>query len=169
LRVKAGLEGKVRGGWAGFRNKPRPTLFGNLTEDASGHEYIALRLRVAGEPQTHSSYYVNIQTTGPISTDLWQHRLFFRKGDGSWENIYIPFDSFVRTNHGEMSENQISMLKEKVKSVGISILGGNAGVEGKYELGIDSIRLVNEEDIDSSWDERDPDRVKPPSSSAQSP
>jgi len=128
-----------------------------------------LRLRVAGEPQTHNSYYINIQTTGPISTDLWQHRLFFRKGDGSWEDIYvrsslsffdvviqlwylqIPFDSFVRTNLGEMSENQISMLKERVKSVGVSILGGNSGVEGKYELGIDSIRLVNEEDIDSSW------------------
>ena len=66
-------------------------------------------------------------------------------------DLQIPFDSFVRTNLGEMSENQISMLKERVRSLGISILGGNAGVEGKYELGIDSIRLVNEEDIDSSW------------------
>ena len=82
-----------------------------------------------------------------------------------------------------MSENQISMLKERVRSVGISILGGNGGVEGKYELGIDSIQLVNEEDIDSPWgktptnfpcvgltlpsnaDERASDKVKPPSNS----
>jgi len=49
-----------------------------------------------------------------------------------------------------MSENQISMLREKVRSVGISLLGGNSGVQGKYELGIDSIRLVNEEDVDPS-------------------
>jgi NADH dehydrogenase [ubiquinone] 1 alpha subcomplex assembly factor 1 len=48
-----------------------------------------------------------------------------------------------------MSENQISMLREKMRSVGISLLGGNSGVEGKYELGIDSIRLVNEDDIDT--------------------
>ena len=101
-----------------------------------------------------------------------------------FRGLQIPFDSFVRTNLGEMSENQISMLKERVRSVGISILGGNGGVEGKYELGIDSIQLVNEEDIDSSWskgihkyfawigltlqfnaDERDSDKVKPPSSS----
>ena len=27
------------------------------------------------------------------------------------------------------------------------MLAGNSGVEGKYELGIDSISLVNEEDI----------------------
>jgi len=69
-------------------DQPRPTIFGNMTEDASGHDYLALRLRVAGEPKTHSSYFVNIQTLGPISTDLWQHRIFFRKGDGTWEEIY---------------------------------------------------------------------------------
>jgi NADH dehydrogenase [ubiquinone] 1 alpha subcomplex assembly factor 1 len=49
-----------------------------------------------------------------------------------------------------MSENQISMLRERIRSVGISLLGGNSGVEGKYELGIDSIKLVNEEDVDPS-------------------
>jgi NADH dehydrogenase [ubiquinone] 1 alpha subcomplex assembly factor 1 len=116
LQLKPGMEGKVRGGWAGFRNKvppefyaqlptllmveqPRPTIFGNMTEDASGHDYIALRLRVAGEPKTHSSYYVNIQTSGPISTDLWQHRIFFRKGDGRWEEIYASVISnlFLQT------------------------------------------------------------------------
>ena len=46
-----------------------------------------------------------------------------------------------------MSANQMKMFREKVKSVGISMLGGNSGVEGKYELGIDSIRVVNEDDI----------------------
>jgi len=38
------------------------------------------------------------------------------------------------------------MYKERIRSVGISHLGGNSGVEGAYELGIDSIRAVNEED-----------------------
>jgi NADH dehydrogenase [ubiquinone] 1 alpha subcomplex assembly factor 1 len=46
-----------------------------------------------------------------------------------------------------MSINQMKLFREKVKSVGISILGGNSGVEGKYELGIDSIRVVNEDDV----------------------
>jgi Complex I intermediate-associated protein 30 (CIA30) len=61
--------------------------------------------------------------------------------------LQIPFDNFVRTNLGEMSTNQMKMFREKVKSVGISMLGGNSGVEGKYELGIDSIRVVNEDDV----------------------
>jgi hypothetical protein len=38
-------------------------------------------------------------------------------------------------------------MREKVESVGISMLGGNSGVEGKYELGIDSVRVVNEDDV----------------------
>lgn len=46
-----------------------------------------------------------------------------------------------------MSEAQMGMCLERVKSVGISMLGGNSAVSGKYELGIDSIRIVNEEDV----------------------
>ncbi|KAH9481658.1 Complex I intermediate-associated protein 30, mitochondrial [Psilocybe cubensis] len=147
LSVKPGMETKIRGGYAGFRNKNRPAfLYGNLTEDASLFDYLALRVRLAGEPQTHSSYFVNIQTAGPVSTDLWQHRLYLRKHN-TWEDVFVPFDNFVRTNAGEMSKKQITMYREKIKSIGISILGGNSGIEGKYELGIDSFRFVNEEDV----------------------
>lgn len=39
------------------------------------------------------------------------------------------------------------MMRERIRSVGISILGGNSGFSGKYELGIDHIRIVNEEDV----------------------
>lgn len=34
-----------------------------------------------------------------------------------------------------------------LRTVGISILGGNSRVSGRYELGIDSISMVNEEDV----------------------
>lgn len=60
-----------------------------MVDDVSNHRYLALRLRVAGHPRTRNSYYVNIQTDGPISTDLWQHRIFFRRADGSWEDIFV--------------------------------------------------------------------------------
>jgi len=146
-QVKPGMEKKIRGGYAGFRNKTRPTIFGNMLEDVSRYDYIALRLRIAGDPRTHNSYFVNIQTDGPISSDLWQHRLYFSRQDNTWEDVFIPFDNFVRTSLGEMSANQMRMFREKIRSVGISMLGGNSGVEGKYELGIDSIRVVNEDDV----------------------
>ncbi|KAI0067375.1 complex I intermediate-associated protein CIA30 [Artomyces pyxidatus] len=147
LAVRPGLQGKVRGGYAGFRNKTRPTLFGELTEDVTHHKYLALRLRAAGHPRTRNSYFVNIQTDGPISSDLWQHRLYFTRSDGGWEDIFIPFDAFVLTNTGEIASDQITMLTARIRTVGISLLGGNSGVEGPYELGVDEIRAVNEEDV----------------------
>ncbi|KAJ4480058.1 complex I intermediate-associated protein 30-domain-containing protein [Lentinula aciculospora] len=144
LDVRPQYQGRVRGGYAAFRNKPRPTLFGDILDNIEFHEYIALRLRVSGDPITHNSYFVNLQTNGPITTDVWQHRLFFQKKN-EWEDVFIPFRNFVRTNNGELSEIQLEM-SDKLRSVGISLLGGNAGVSGKYELNIDSIRIVNEED-----------------------
>ncbi|KAI0787994.1 complex I intermediate-associated protein CIA30 [Fomes fomentarius] len=147
LSVRSGLEGQIRGGYAGFRSKPRTTLFGEITEDVSNHEYIALRVRALGHPRTRNSYFVNLQTDGPITTDLWQHRLFFRRDDGGWEDIFIPFRDFVLTNAGELVPHQVQMYRERVRTVGISLLGGNSGVEGSYELGIDSIQAVNIEDV----------------------
>lgn len=43
--------------------------------------------------------------------------------------------------------HQVQMYRERVRTVGISLLGGNSGVEGPYELGIDSISAVNVEDV----------------------
>jgi NADH dehydrogenase [ubiquinone] 1 alpha subcomplex assembly factor 1 len=59
----------------------------------------------------------------------------------------IPFDGFVMTKAGTINTQPVSMLRERVRSVGISLLGGNAGVEGPYELGIAEIFAVNEEDV----------------------
>jgi NADH dehydrogenase [ubiquinone] 1 alpha subcomplex assembly factor 1 len=74
----------------------RPTLFGELMEDVSLHEYLALRVRVGGQPQSRHSYFVNIQTDGPIATDLWQHRLYFNRDDGGWEDIFVRFPRVFR-------------------------------------------------------------------------
>jgi NADH dehydrogenase [ubiquinone] 1 alpha subcomplex assembly factor 1 len=51
------------------------------------------------------------------------------------------------TKAGTINTQPVKMFRESVRSVGISLLGGNSGVEGRYELGIDEIRAVNEEDV----------------------
>jgi NADH dehydrogenase [ubiquinone] 1 alpha subcomplex assembly factor 1 len=115
LDVKPQLQGKVRAGYAGFRNRVRamghlfwqrrviahwfsqrrPTLFGEMMEDVSLHDYLALRVRLGGHPQSRHSYFVNIQTDGAITTDLWQHRLYFNRDDGGWEDIFVsPLSSY---------------------------------------------------------------------------
>jgi NADH dehydrogenase [ubiquinone] 1 alpha subcomplex assembly factor 1 len=73
--------------------QPRPTLFGEITDDVSNYRFLALRLRAAGHPRTRNSYYVNIQTDGPITSDLWQHRLFFQRDDGGWEDLFVRLES----------------------------------------------------------------------------
>jgi NADH dehydrogenase [ubiquinone] 1 alpha subcomplex assembly factor 1 len=39
------------------------------------------------------------------------------------------------------------MARDRVRTIGISLLGGKSGIEGPYELGIDSICAVNSEDV----------------------
>ncbi|KAG6373431.1 hypothetical protein JVT61DRAFT_6582 [Boletus reticuloceps] len=125
----------------------RPSLFGELCDDVSYHQYLALRLRLGGDPRTRNAYYVNLQTDGPVTTDLWQHPLYFKRNDGDWEDIFIPFNNFILTNTGELVQHQMSMFRQRIRTVGISMLGGNSGVSGSYDLGIHSIRAVNEEDL----------------------
>jgi len=150
LGVRPEVQGLVRGGYAGFWSKRRTTLFGDILDDLSHHRYLALRVRRGGNPRTRNSYFVNIKTDSAFSADLWQHRLFFRKDHRQWEDVFIPLEDFVLRNTGETVQTQgrIRMNRERVKSVGISFLGGHSGIEGQYELGIDSIRAVNEEDAD---------------------
>ncbi|SNX83059.1 related to complex I intermediate-associated protein CIA30 precursor, mitochondrial [Melanopsichium pennsylvanicum] len=159
--------GKIeKSGYAGFRNRNRPTLFGNQCWDTTVHPYLALRVRnrlakkpVAGAEKTgkndgtsglraalHASdpsgpaasraihalglgrkelpgpkFFVNVQTDGPVTSDLFQHRLYLDETKASdWHTVIIPFDDFVLTNTGQVSNSQVSMMREKIRTVGIS-------------------------------------------------
>ncbi|EPQ28728.1 uncharacterized protein PFL1_03532 [Pseudozyma flocculosa PF-1] len=180
-----------RSGYAGFRNRNRPTLFGNQCWDTTVHPYLALRVRNrlakrpivpgsasaaaeapsastpasssasarddTGAPSTaaggHSlraaihandpsgpaasraihalglgrkeppgpKFFVNIQTDGPVTSDLFQHRLYLDETKGAdWQTVIIPLDDFVLTNTGQVSNSQLSMMREKIRTVGIS-------------------------------------------------
>jgi NADH dehydrogenase [ubiquinone] 1 alpha subcomplex assembly factor 1 len=107
----------VRTGYAGWRTLDRGrTLWGKSMWDIDPYTFLALRIKSDGR-----KYFVNIQTDSIIPTDLHQHRLFSKK-PGQWETVVIPFNDFVRTNHGQVVEPQSEMLREKVKSVGISLI-----------------------------------------------
>ncbi|PYH98730.1 putative complex I intermediate associated protein [Aspergillus ellipticus CBS 707.79] len=61
-------------------------------------------------------------------------------GSTGWETILLPFNSFVRTNHGLVVEPQTSILRNRVKSVGIGLTDR---VEGPYDLRIHRIWATN--------------------------
>ncbi|RIA94486.1 complex I intermediate-associated protein 30-domain-containing protein [Glomus cerebriforme] len=124
----------TRSGYAGIRSRVRgSSLFGARCWDTSLFRYLAIKAR--GD---YKKYFVNIQTDGPIPTDLFQHRLFLRK-PGEWETILIPFKDFILTNHGIVQDPQMEMYREKVKTIGFSILGQ----PGPFCLEIEWIKAMN--------------------------
>ena len=82
---------------------------------------------------------MNVQTESIVYTDLHQHRLHARK-PGEWETVLIEFTSFVRTNHGEVVEPQTEMLRQKVRTVGISLTDR---VPGRFALAIGKVWASN--------------------------
>lgn len=129
-----------RSGYAAFRNKNRPMLFGNQTWDATLYHYLALRvrnrlakkslnaadedarkvdnnsrLRAALQAQGANGpsasraihalgldkkelpgpkFFVNIQTDGPVASDLYQHRLYLDESKGSdWQTVLVGFQT----------------------------------------------------------------------------
>ncbi|CAO1629045.1 unnamed protein product [Parajaminaea phylloscopi] len=146
-------------GYAGMRNKNRPTLFGLQTWDTSLYPFLALRLRnrvahvspsspppssllaqtdehfahLSAEDQAKISlgygideplgprYFVNIQTDGPVTSDLFQHRLWFDPALGDdWQTVVIPLDRFLLLNTGTLSSHQIAMMRQAIRTIGIS-------------------------------------------------
>ncbi|ORY86629.1 complex I intermediate-associated protein 30-domain-containing protein [Leucosporidium creatinivorum] len=143
LQMGRKKEGVIeRGGYAGMRSKSRTTMFGSRTWDTSLHDFLRLRVRSSGDGMR---YFVNIQTDGPVRSDLFQHRLWLPtpisdSAPHEWTNVLIPFSDFTLTNSGDLSEKQMEMLRTRVRTVGISVLGPR---EGRYELGIESIDAVS--------------------------
>ncbi|KAI9032829.1 complex I intermediate-associated protein 30-domain-containing protein [Phycomyces nitens] len=135
-------------GYAAIRSKVKPSsMFGTPCWDTSLFRYLGLRVK--GD---NRKYFVNIQTDGVIQTDLHQHRLFLRT-PGQWETVMIPFRDFILTNNGMIQEEQVEMFREKVKTVGVSLMDRQ---EGPFRLEIDWIKAMNTE-----FTEGDMDRVPP--------
>ncbi|OJJ00657.1 hypothetical protein ASPVEDRAFT_82215 [Aspergillus versicolor CBS 583.65] len=76
----------------------------------------------------------------PSSTIMPSVSSVTTSGSTGWETILLPFNSFVRTNHGLVMEPQTSIIRQRVKSVGIGLTDR---VEGPYDLRIHRIWATN--------------------------
>ncbi|KAJ7116401.1 complex I intermediate-associated protein CIA30 [Mycena epipterygia] len=148
LDVRSDLVGRINSGYAGFKTPVRSTLFGKVTDNVYFHDYLALRVRAAGDPVLHKSYFVNVQTIDGMSQAMvWQQRLNIRRQDNDWETVYLPFNNFLPFTIGEPSPYPELIDRERILTVGVAVLGGKHNAAGPYELGLDSIWVTNEEDI----------------------
>ncbi|RHZ75840.1 hypothetical protein Glove_209g159 [Diversispora epigaea] len=132
-----------RSGYAAIRSASRGSLFGLKVWDTTLFRYLALRVKGNDDKK----YFVNIQTDGPIPTDLYQHRLYLRN-IGEWENVMIPFKDFILTNKGIIQDPQVIMYREKVRTIGISLLSQ----PGHFCLEIDWIKMMNTENTFGDYD-----------------
>ena len=109
-------------------------MFGSSLWDIDPYAYLAMRVKSDGR-----AFLVNVQTQSVVASDLHQHRLFTTK-PGEWETILIKWNDFVRTNMGYVVEPQAEMLRQKVKSIGVSLTDR---IPGPYELCIERIWATN--------------------------
>lgn len=124
-----------RSGYAAFRTRDRGfTIFGKSRWDMDNYYYLGLRVKSDGR-----KYFVNLQSETVVPTDIHQHRLHARK-PGEWETILINWNEFVRTNHGAVVEPQNELQRNKLLSVGISLIDR---VPGRFELCVDRIFATN--------------------------
>lgn len=83
-----------------------------------------------------------------MPTDIYQHRIFL-KDLGNWESVSvslllafaslivkISLADFVQTSHGQIIREQAPMRRDKIRTVGISILDRQPG---PYELFVQSV------------------------------
>ncbi|KAJ7758866.1 complex I intermediate-associated protein 30-domain-containing protein [Mycena maculata] len=149
LDVRPEMVGRINSGYAGFKTPVRSTLFGKITDNVYFHDYLALRVRAAGDPVLHKSYFVNVQTVDQMSgVTVWQQQLNIRREDNDWETVYLPFSDFSAFTIGEASAYPEPIDRENILTIGVSVLGGKHHASGPYELGVDSIWVANEGDLE---------------------
>lgn len=76
----------------------------------------------------------------PPSSTIMSSGSATTSGSTGWETILLPFNAFVRTNHGFVVEPQTSLLRQRIKSVGIGLTDR---VDGPYDLRIHRIWATN--------------------------
>lgn len=76
----------------------------------------------------------------PESTVISTNSSTTTSGGTGWETVLLPFNSFVRTNYGYVIEPQTSLIRQRVKSIGIGLTDR---IEGPYDLRIHKIWATN--------------------------
>ncbi len=129
------LDSKMNAGYAGIRSKLLPRIaWHQPMHDLSMYDYLAIRAK--GDA---NQWLVNIQTDTWYNGTVWQQKLVF-SNPGQWETVLVPLRDFVLTIHGRVAKRQVMMNKEKIKTIGLSIVRQ----PGPFSLELDSIQAIKQ-------------------------
>ncbi|KAJ5152953.1 Complex I intermediate-associated protein 30 [Penicillium canariense] len=105
----------------------------------------AMRSKSSGETEAEEALYPQgipdaLSDFPPESTILSSSSNATTAGTTGWETVLLPFNSFVRTNHGYVMEPQSCLLRSRIKSIGIGLTDR---IEGPFDLRIHKIWATN--------------------------
>lgn len=102
------------------------------------------------QDEPHAAYFLNFQTDGPVSSDIFQHKLFLEPHN-EWQNLCYAFEDFTLTNKGQRAKKPILMMQQAIRTLGISCLADAEGYQGRleepFDLQIDRVVAIPEESI----------------------
>ncbi|KAJ5397145.1 hypothetical protein N7509_005258 [Penicillium cosmopolitanum] len=81
-----------------------------------------------------------LSDTPPESTIISSSSSATTSGSTGWETVLLPLTSFVRTNFGYVVEPQTSIMRNRVKSIGIGLTDR---IDGPFDLRIHKIWATN--------------------------
>ncbi|PVV00533.1 hypothetical protein BB560_005083 [Smittium megazygosporum] len=113
--------------------------------DTSVCRYLAIHAKF-----DHRKYNLNVLYPSALKKDIHQHVLQ-NKYINRWETVIIPLSNFALTNNGIIVSSQMSMYRQKVESIGLSVSDKK---EGPFKLSIAWIKMFN-----SVLSDGDQDRV----------
>ncbi|WVN89663.1 uncharacterized protein L203_104893 [Cryptococcus depauperatus CBS 7841] len=132
-------QGKIRTGFAGFRNASRSTLFGQETWDLDLATHLKVVVGYRGWEGWRNRWVVNVGVDDRPKTDIFQHRLEIPPSSFStaspqsldpltpplpiFSTLYLPLSSFVLIQRGQVSSLPVPMPKNQVRTVGFALLG----------------------------------------------
>ncbi|TYJ55660.1 hypothetical protein B9479_003692 [Cryptococcus floricola] len=155
--------GKIRTGFAGFRNVSRSTVFGQDTWDLDLATHLKVTVGYRGWEGWRNRWVVNIGVDDRPRTDIFQHRLELAPSALSgpsktpldplspplptFTTLHLPLSSFVLIKKGVVSPQPVSMTLSQIRTVGFALLGrdrdDNAAAPGEAPAGkgVDGITL----------------------------
>ncbi|WVR08511.1 hypothetical protein IAU60_005566 [Kwoniella sp. DSM 27419] len=160
-RVPPTQAGKIRTGYAGFRNTSRPTLFGQDTWDLDIYTHLKIVVGYRGWEGWRNRWVVNIGIDGRPKSDVFQHRLELPPNSQStssqfaldplappppqFTTVHLPLSSFVLIKKGQIASSPVALPRSLVRTVGFALLGrdrGDDGPEGSpVSQGLKSLKL----------------------------
>ncbi|KAE8541493.1 hypothetical protein D1P53_002855 [Cryptococcus gattii VGV] len=131
--------GKIRTGFAGFRNTSRSTLFGQDTWDLDMATHLRIVVAYRGWEGWRNRWVVNIGVDDRPRTDIFQHRLELPSSPLStsstqpldpfalplphFTTLHLPLSSFVLIKKGHVSPTPVAMSRSQIRTVGFALLG----------------------------------------------